>query len=468
MAVCRLGGEAQRAGAAPTAARAFDAAVQFLRHFIRAGDAESALAVEVAIYEAFVKSLEDEAHYERCFALWRDDMAALGRGYRQAGTIAPAASPRRVGFVFPNGVVLGHTEVLFRLLGSRDREAIEPRIYSFSGCAPDFAARAAELGVPVEAFPERGRWSGPPDGFVPRLAWLREAFARNADTTAVWMSTPVTSLLAFAMGIAPVQVFWSLRYHPVRLAEIDGYITYGSWGESERTFHGQRWTVCPVPLALERRAIAPHEIAELRGRFPQKVLLGTLARPEKIASPAFLDCVARILSRHPECGYLWTGQARHAGIDAFFRDRGVAERCHFVGWIDTALFGAALDVFLESFPLGCGITGYQAMAAGVPLVSFLDANTVFGMRYWKEVVDLAGSREAVSRELLDGYPIACARTPDEYVEMASRMVTDRAFRDHWIARETQFYADEASGTARYSARFFDTIRAIAEAPCSRS
>jgi len=458
MAVCRAGGEAQRAGAKAEAAQAFQAAVSFLRQYIAAGDAESALALEAAIYESFVKSVEDEDHYERCFSLWRDDLAALGRRYRRPPAVAPVA-PGRIGFVFLNGVVLGHTEVLFRLLEFRDRAAVEPRLYSFNGCSPDFAARAQALGVGVEVFPERSRWSGPPDGFLPRLRWLQETFARNGDTTAVWLSAPVTSSFALAMGIAPVQVFWSLRYHPVRLPEIDGYVTYGSWGESERTFHGQRWTVCPVPLALERRAIARADIEKLRAQFPQRVLLGTLARYEKIASPVFLECVARILERHPGCGYLWTGQQRHAGIDAFFRERGLADRCHFVGWVDTALFGAALDLFLESFPLGCGITGYQAMAAGVPLLSFLEPNTVFGMRYWKE---------ARPRESLDDYPVLCARSPDEYVELASRMLTDAAFRAQWIARESRFYEEEAGGSARYSARYFDTLLKSAEAKCSRS
>ena len=116
MAVCRLGGEAQRVGATAVATKAFDAAVQFLRHFIRAGDAEAALAVEVAIYEFLVKGVEDEDHYERCFSRWRDEMAALARANRIAVAASFPVSPRRVGFVFHNGVVLGHTEVLFRLL----------------------------------------------------------------------------------------------------------------------------------------------------------------------------------------------------------------------------------------------------------------------------------------------------------------------------------------------------------------
>jgi len=450
-AVCRLGGEALRAGDVITARKAFEETVRALRGLIHARDAETALALEFAFYEAFVKAVEDEEHYERCFAPWRDDMAALGRTFSRP--LAPPRSPRGIGFVVHNGAVLGHTEVLLRLLEFRDRAKVEACIYLLDPSCPDLARRARALGVAVDEFPQ------PAQGVVARLQALHEAFARNGDSTAVWLSTPVLAAFTLAMRVAPVQVFSSLRYHPLRLPEIDGYVTYGSWGEGERTFHGQRWTVCPVPLALERRVIPADDIAKLRARFPQRVLLGTLARPEKIASPAFLDCVARILERHPECGYLWTGHARHAGIDAFLRARGVGERCHFVGWVDTALYGAALDVFLESFPLGCGITGYQAMAAGVALLSYRDPNTVFGMRYW---------HEAAGQEALDDFPVLCARSTDEYVELASRLVADGEFRARWAGREARFYDEEANGSARYSARYFDTIQRVAEARCSPS
>jgi hypothetical protein len=279
--------------------------------------------------------------------------------------------------------------------------------------------------------------------------------------TAVWVSYPGTAIFAFAMGLAPVQVMWSLRYHPVRIPEIDGYLTYGSWGEDSRTFHGQRWTVCPVPLALDPRPPAPSDVAALRARFPEKVLLGTLAREEKIDSTPFLESVAAILQRNPQCGYIWTGHAMHPGIASFFQRQGVGARCHFVGWVDTPLYAAILDVFLETFPLGCGITGYQAMGARVPLVSYLDSNTVFGMQYWRDLLARAGSADRVTRELLDEYPVLTARDPADYVALATRLIADPAFRDAWREREARFCADEIAGIARYSQRFFAAIAGVA-------
>jgi hypothetical protein len=455
-AICRLGNAAHQMGERGLAAQACNAAVEDLKSLIARGDAEAALFLEKLIYQSFVKAIEDEDHYERVFAGWREPMAALGRRYREP--IDGDAGAKGIGFVFPSGVVLGHTEVLFRLLESRDR-GVPVRIYSVGTCQPDFLARAAALDVPVEAFPQAA--SGPGAGTIDRLRWIRSRMAADGVRTAVWVSYPGTAIFAFAMGLAPVQVMWSLRYHPVRIPEIDGYLTYGSWGEDSRVFHGQRWTVCPVPLALDPRAPAAADVAALRARFPEKVLLGTLAREEKIDSAPFLESVAAILRRNPQCGYLWTGHAMHPGIASFFQRQGVGERCHFVGWVDTPLYAAILDVFLETFPLGCGITGYQAMGARVPLVSYLDSNTVFGMQYWHDLLARAGRADRVTRELLDEYPVLTARDPADYVALASRLIADTAFRDGWREREARFYADEIAGIERYSRRFFAAIADVA-------
>jgi hypothetical protein len=455
--VIDAGTKAQQMGMRDLAGLARAESVAALNQFIAKGDADGALTIEGFVYQAFVKAVEDEGHYESVFSGWREPMAALGRRMREPfPTPAGAAG---IGFVFPSGVVLGHTEVLFRLLEHRDR-GLGVRIYSLGPCQPDFLARAAALGVPVEAFPNPA-W-GPGAGFVDRLRWIRSRMAEQGVRTAVWVSYPATAIFALAMGLAPVQVMWSLRYHPVRLPEIDGYLTYGSWGEESRVFHGQRWTVCPVPLALDPRTPAASEVAALRARFPEKVLLGTLAREEKIDSAPFLESVAAILKRNPQCGYVWTGHAMHPGIASFFQRQGVAARCHFVGWVDTPLYAAILDAFLETFPLGCGITGYQAIGAGVPLVSYLDSNTVFGMQYWHDLMARAGGAAQVTREMLDEYPLLTARDPGEYAELVTRVVNDAAFRDAWREREQRFYAGEIAGIARYAQRFFAAITGVAE------
>lgn len=448
--VCRVGAAAHQLGMAREASLMFRLAVEILHHLVARGKAAEALMTESQVYNTFVKAVETEEHYERSMGLWREAMANLGRSYRAPLPPLAAGSPGGVGFILPTGVVLGHTEVLLRLLEKR-AAGMRVHLYVLFGSSAEFEQRARALGVPVEIY--RGTPEGP-------AQWLRTRMAANGEDCAVWVSSPPTAHFMFAARVAPLQVFWTLRYHAVRLPEIDGYITYGSWGERTRTFHGQEWIVCPVPLALDPRPPDPAQVEALRARFPERRLLGTLAREEKIDSRPFLGAVAEILRRNPDCGYVWTGREPHRGIEAFFREAGVGARCHFVGWVDTPLYAAILDVFLETFPLGCGITGYQALGAGVPLVSYLDANTVFGMQYWNELAQKAGDPAAAPRELLDGYPVLVARSPAEYAELATRLLADEAFRDGWKARERRFYDEEIAGIERYSQRFFGALEAI--------
>jgi len=447
--LCKLGGAAARLGMHEWATRAFDRTTAILRSQARAGDVGSAMRLELAIYDAFVKTRETELHYESCFGQWREAMADLGRGLREPAERARAGG---IGFVLTAGVILGHAEVLFRTLEHRPRDAPPVRIYVTVSARDDFLERARAIGVPVEVCPA--------DDSRGAIAWLRRALRANGDTCAIWVSTPVSASTVLAARVAPVQVFWALRFHPIRLPEIDGYITYGGWNERERIFHGGRWSVAPMPLALDNPPAEAAAVAQLRARFPERVLLGTLAREDKIASRPFLEALAEVLRRHPDAGWMWTGRIEHAGIASFLRERGVADRCHFVGWVDTALHAAALDLFLETFPLGCGITGYQAIAARVALLSLLDPDTIFGIRYWSELADSTESPPMASRERLDEYPLLCARSPAEYVELASRLIADDAYRASWVEREGAFYAEEKAAVGRHAAHFFDAVREI--------
>jgi len=455
--ICKLGEAAQKLGMQAQAAAALAATGEFVAQAARAGQVEAALYAEVLVYSLFVRAFEDEGHYERSFSIWREALAACGRA--QAKPL-PRPATRRIGFVVPRGAMLGHTEVLFRLLESRD-PGLDVRIYVYDETLPEFTDRARELGVPVESFALQ------PGTYVQRMNWLRERMAADGVATAVWVAGPVAATYALAMRIAPVQVFWSLRYHPVSLPEIDGYITYGPWEKTVRVFHGQAWTVCPVPLALEPRVPSREAVAKLRASFPEPVLLGTLAREQKIDSKPFLEAVAEILRRNPQCGYVWTGQQPHPGIEEFLRAAGVGARCHFAGWVDTPLYAAALDLFLESFPLGCGITGYQALAAGVPVLSYALPNTIFGMQYWADLASKAGTPETATREMLDDYPVLAARDPREYADLGSRLVADPAFREHWKAREKRFFDEEIAGISRYARRFFGTLQSITDRALAR-
>jgi glycosyltransferase involved in cell wall biosynthesis len=462
-ALCRIGGRLAGAGRAREAGRCYRAAVEALRRHARAGDAHLALTCEQHLYVTFVSVVENEEHYRKCFADWKEDLEALGRRFHDAAALSTGGAGR-VAFFLHNGAVLGHTEVLLKMLESRPRSGehpVEPRVYVLGVYDPVLLARCHAMGIEVVS---AGDAIGHDARIDARFIWLRQRFKEDRIGVCVWASSPNAAAFALSMRLAPVQIIWALRFHPLSGPYIDGYITWGARDESVRHYGGQDWQVVPLLLALDDSLPARADIEALRSRFPERVLFGTLAREEKINSAAFLRAVADILAAHPEAGFLWTGRSEHRGITEFFHAAGVADRCHFVGWVDTKLYAAALDVFLDTFPHGCGVTSYQAFAAGTPLLSYLGPYTIFGTHFWNLACASSGGEAAVAQPHLnspDEHLILCARDAAEYVTLAGRLVSDGAWRAEIGARGRAFYQDELDNNKAYAERFFATVARIA-------
>jgi len=460
-ALCEIGKALNQLKRPQEARKCYKAAVEAFKRAIRTGDAEAALSMETSIYIAFVRTVEDENHYYRCFSDWRDDMAKLGRRFRNEQPAAGNAN--RIAFYLHTGFMLGHTEVMFKMLENIPRERRENlvlRIYVLTKFDQMFLDRAQKIGVEVVLLAtcvpggHSSRW-------VDRYCYLRDHLRHDGMGVCIWVSSPDLAAFALSMRLAPVQIFWALRFHAIAGPFIDGYITYGAKHDLTQVFGKQEWRVCPVPLAIDASPVADVAQAELRAYFPEKFLLGTLAREDKINSAPFLACVAKILQQNPAAGFIWTGQSRHAGIERYFHEAGVGERCHFAGWVDTRLYASTLDLFLETFPLGCGITGYQALGAATPLLSYFAPNTVFGMQFWHEFPGTAASGRAVSDDVLSKYPVLCAKDAEHYVALAHRLIDDPAFRGAVGAAGKRFFDDEIGNAGYYSGRFLDTIAEIA-------
>ena len=459
---CELGQRLRSAGREQEARRCYKRSVELLLAAARRGDADLALHIEQGIYLHFVRPVETEEHYYRCFSDWRDDMARLGRRLRVPANYQ-AADPAQVAFILMGGQRLGHSEVLLRYLTAYLREGerrVTPVIYTLHECTREFTEMCARAGVRLVSLVDER-----PDlrnaGTGRRLHGLRERLASDRIACAVWVSVPTGVSFAFSLGLAPVQILWALRFHPVAGPYIDGYLTYGSPGERERRFGKQSWRVVPTPLAIETPRIDAEHARRERARFSEAFLFGTVAREDKIRSPAFLAAVAAILKACPEAGYVWTGRDRPPEIEGFFHAQGVAGRCHFAGWVDAPLYAGILDVFLETFPLGCGVTGYQALGAGTPLLSYLEENTVFGMQYWHTLK--AGG--VASRPVdLSAFPILCAATPEDYVALACRLASDRAFRASVGERGRTYFEREKDLGVSHANAFF---RAIEEVICEK-
>lgn len=454
--------------------RHFVALVEILRQAVAARKVDLALYLDATIYNNVIKLRDDEDYAHDKLAQMIPLMDELGRYVRGLMPDLPAPQtvpgPPRIGFIFPTGVLLAHSKVLLSIceaMHDSGMQIITPMIYVVGEAQPNFTAAFNACGVPVKVVSPQ---PGPSNSaVVNRLAHLRELIAADGVQLSVWVSAPPGTAFFTAARHARHQAYWSMKFHGVIAPGIDHYVSCASCWETEKTVHGQEWLCGPVSFkdALDGGDAAA--TAAFRARFPaDAVLLGVLAREEKIFSHPYLDAVARILERCPKAMFLWSGRVEHAGIRAFFAERGLNARTPWIRWVNTATVAPALDIFLETFPFGCGMTAAQALAAGVPVVDFKDWSSVFGHHLEPLLAGRAGTDEDRAKiwkifTAGDGTPcFTMAPDTECYVETAVRLVDDLAYRREVGAAGQRFYRDYLGNSVFSAERFARIFRDLAQ------
>jgi protein O-GlcNAc transferase len=235
---------------------------------------------------------------------------------------------------------------------------------------------------------------------------------------------PVTYSLAFSR-LAPVQcVTWG---HPVTtgIPTIDYFI---SSEDLESPDSDQQYTERLVrlkhPAIYYYRPIPPSPL-EGRAAFglPES---GTLyACPQSLFKfhPEYDEILGGILRQDPQ-GTLVLVQGKHAHWEALLRQRFAAnmaevqDRIRFLPQLDHKRFlnlNALADVLLDPIHFGGGNTSYEGLALGVPIVTMpstmLRGRITYALYRQMDVMDCV------------------VNSPEEYVECALRLGTDRDYRE---------------------------------------
>ncbi len=425
----------------------FEICIKAIENFAAAGAVNNCLAMEGMIYASFVKTTESEEHYFSAFNRWSGLLQNLGR--KQARPFTTKRNPKSVCFILTNGVVLGHTEVMLETIDGWRALGFDHTVYVAAlsaQCEPKLKAMLDARGVKLVISGQLGGTQSQ------ALLRLRDQLEELSVQTVVWMSVATMASFALSMRLAPRQIFWSLKLHPVFIPEVDVHICAGHETEDVRVFNGHTWVVSPFPLTIACRPNDAQSIAAFKKRFPSDaILVGSLAREEKLCSTPFLSAVCNILISNPRAHYLWTGRGQPPEVLSAFANSGVAERCHFIGWVDTNLIAEALDVFLETFPFGCGITGYQAMGHGTPVLSIRAPDTLYGSLL-RSAVEKSG--HAPCRQELEKIDILTAENMPHYVELGQKLIADLSFRSEISEREKEYFSREKLALPRYAARLW--------------
>ncbi len=440
---------------------------------------ELALLLETLAYSSYTQAIESEQHFRQSMALLTDPLRRAGADYAaqlpKPVVAATGNSTPKIGFLVHNAVHLAHVDVMLKMLQGHQqlpRPLIQPIVYFFAGESRELVHALEALDCDVI---EVERASGA-SGHLARLDYIRAHIAEHRVDALVFMCLSTMMPFAFASRIAPTQIWWSVKYHSRAFDEIDGYVT-GGVGRY-RTIDGRRWRASQFGGNDWFDAALAPQAAQVRQQFSQfRLVTGCIAREKKMENPDYLDAVCALLVENPDICFLWTGREPLPSIQQHFDAAGVSDRCFFVGWVNTRLYAQVVDLLLDCFPLGCGYTAYEAMAAGAATVFFASTESQeSGVPALVHAIDTAGDdcadeKATLARIFEDRTLYHCAADVDEYLQLANRLLSDEPLRARSGAANrafiAAFYEDQKKMADGYAHHFIELIAERAAATGNR-
>lgn len=367
-----------------------------------------ALFLETITYEILVKSSETEESFTYAYERMGPFLTDIGA---MAAITTPWAMPGprpHVAFWLPGTAILAHTQQLLTLLYAlKDMGAaapIHPMVYFGAPTNAETQKVFLASGADVRFLGDHARPQHmlPPMDLMERL---RDATRRDGVQALVFVSTPVHLLTAVAMQVAPVILWWSMKWYNLAVPGLDERMTPRRGTSLE--IGGYTWRCGHVCLPMLVDESKREMRKRLRDRYKigdDQVAIGWMGREEKL-TPAYGDAVATLLEANPHTIFVYTGRGR---IPAFEdRLRSVASRVRFIGWVDVANTIWTLDIYADSFPMGSGHTAFAAMQAGIPVVTLMtednekNSAAAHVMQLWRNAGDeLTEDEHAAAQQIL--------------------------------------------------------------------
>lgn len=384
------------------------------------------VAESIACYRRIVAAHPDNAsaHSDLLYTLHYDDGQTpqtlfaehLEWARRHAAPLAAeAARPHdndanperrlRVGYVSAD--FRRHTDALFiePVLEHHDHERFEVFCYSDVARPDETTARIRKLADVWRVI------AGAPD------ARVAELIRRDRIDVLVELAGHMggNRMPLFARKPAPVQVAYPGYPNTTGLGTIDYLIT-----DADRDPPGAEalYTEALVRLPVSGQCYRPPDDAPPVGPLPMEtaghVTFGCLNKLEKV-TPRMLGLWGRVLEALPAARLLVLA-ADEAAARRLFADHGIAgERLEVTGRLPRGQYMSLynrIDVALDTFPYNGHTTTLDALWMGVPTVTLAGETHL--------------SREGLAALRLVGLEAFVARTPDDYVETAVRIASDRA------------------------------------------
>ncbi|MBF0444196.1 MAG: glycosyltransferase [Magnetococcales bacterium] len=413
------------------------AIVPLLLNEARIGSINCALYIESLLAQYWIKLEETEEHYEKCYSLWVETFVEAGekisRSLPTINTIHYTETDNQmpvIGFFLQQESMLAHVEMLLTALTAVQKQQTKyfvPRVYTLTGNDENMQKAFSAINVEVVS----GRNTEIVEGFIK----LRSQLHQDKVAALVWISVP--NLLAFAkgLGVAPKLIWWSMKFHPTAFEGLDGYFTISHGLKTTSTIMNRSWRIIPTRLTIFSKLTDPgteKTARKLKQNFGTSVVAGTFSREETIATKPFLSLITKILQKNKQLHWLYTGKKNHLDIQKAIIDAGVSSQASYIGWIDTRLYSQIIDIYVDCWPLGGGVTVTQAMACGKPYVYMTNGGSmVMDTMIADVLVDPEIPQETANklRQIFgNGEFLLAAIDENQYMQFVQKLIEDVEFR----------------------------------------
>ncbi len=336
----------------------------------------------------------DEQH-KLCWRAYLEDFLVAGHQIKQTHDLIGAKSPLNSDNVLRVGIVVSlvfnncsPVNVLLQVANSLKNlptRNIQIIIYAYEGVEKrdlflidEFASVGISI---VDMFEHRGLSHR--DNALDRIIALRNRMKDdNIDICVYTQSTLSFVAFSSAIGLAPAHILWSMgEAYSFRIPEVQGYMLFGLFEET-KTIAGQLWDIFPLRNSESFRILTLPEIVQEAQRIRAKLLehytliLGCIARAQKIDNDEFMDMLASVLYRNPQAVFLWFGDQESPSVRQKMQVRNISEQCIFCGWADINVYTRVLDIHIECFPFPTGIAVLQCMSAGTACVHYFSQEAI--------------------------------------------------------------------------------------------
>lgn len=446
--------------------------IHFLEYLLNNQQYSAALIVESIVYVNFIKQKETAVHFKEHMGKMSALFIQAGRGIRDDLPKLKLVKneSHKVAFFIHNASTLAHVEVLINFckglfLMPVEERKITPVVYCLQGADAGMLSAFEQYNIEVILL-ERER----PDligDIWANILHFRESLQQSGIDHVVWLSLATIMSMAFAARVARVQTWWALKYHSLSFDDVDGYVCGGSPYRYRRV-DDQVWRIGQLGVDNWYDGTLSKEADHVKSKFKGKTILASLGREEKLNDPEFLEVVASILIQREQSVFMWTGRVQDKSIQSFFEKAGVADRTHFIGWVDTRLYAQVIDIFLDSFPFPSGFTVCQALAASKPVVFLKTQESIeigvlgFVEEGLKEKeLSSFEERETFLNEIYEDKNLLLSihDNVDDYKKHSLRLIDDSVF----YKRESlngkcfldKFYSDVVKSAKSYAQHFWE-------------